>query len=42
MCEFNLEGLVSKHAKRAYSAGRCNHWIKVKNAKHPARIQAGA
>jgi hypothetical protein len=21
---------------RAYSAGRCNHWIKVKKPKHPA------
>jgi bifunctional non-homologous end joining protein LigD len=40
-CEFNLEGLVSKHGERAYSAGRCNHWIKVKNPKHPAyrRVQ---
>jgi ATP-dependent DNA ligase len=40
-CEFGLEGLVSKHAERAYSGGRCNHWIKVKNPKHPAyrRVQ---
>jgi bifunctional non-homologous end joining protein LigD len=34
--EFGLEGLVSKHAEPAYSAGRRNHWIKVKNPAHPA------
>jgi bifunctional non-homologous end joining protein LigD len=33
--------MVSKHAERAYSAGRCTHWVKVKNPKHPAdrRVQ---
>src|SRR5262245_61875567 len=25
-CLMGLEGLVSKHAGRAYSAGRCQHW----------------
>jgi bifunctional non-homologous end joining protein LigD len=35
-CEFRLEGLVSKRRDRAYRAGRCAHWIKVKNPKHPA------
>jgi hypothetical protein len=25
-----------KHADRAYSAARCNHWIKDKNPDHPA------
>jgi bifunctional non-homologous end joining protein LigD len=36
-----LEGMVSKHAGRAYGAGRCTHWIKNKNPKHPAyrRVQ---
>ena len=31
-----LEGLVSKHRERPYRAGRCDHWQKVKNRKHPA------
>lgn len=31
-----LEGLISKHKERAYRIGRCDHWIKVKNRKHPA------
>jgi ATP-dependent DNA ligase len=35
-CEFGLEGMVSKRQDRAYRAGRCAHWIKVKNPKHPA------
>jgi hypothetical protein len=39
-CEFNLEGLVSKRQDRAYRAGRCAHWIKVKNPKHPAMVRA--
>ena len=40
-CLIGLEGLVSKHRERAYGAGRCTHWIKVKNRKHPAyrRVQ---
>ncbi|WP_346737664.1 hypothetical protein [Bradyrhizobium japonicum] len=40
-CNMNLEGLVSKHAERWYGAGRCPHWRKVKNRKHPAyrRVQ---
>jgi bifunctional non-homologous end joining protein LigD len=39
-CRMGLEGLVSKHRERAYRIGRCDHWIKVKNRKHP-RIQSG-
>jgi bifunctional non-homologous end joining protein LigD len=35
-CRMRLEGIVSKRLDRAYSAGRCNHWIKVKNHEHPA------
>ena len=35
-CEFQLEGLVSKHSGRPYRAGRSPYWIKVKNPKHPA------
>ena len=36
-----LEGMASKRADRPYRAGRCTHWIKVKNRKHPAyrRVQ---
>jgi len=29
-------GIVSKHLDRAYGAGRCKHWIKIKNPAHPA------
>lgn len=35
-CEMGLEGLVSKDRDRAYKGGRCPHWIKIKNRKHPA------
>jgi bifunctional non-homologous end joining protein LigD len=35
-CLMGLEGLVSKHAQRAYGAGRCTHWLKTKNRNHPA------
>jgi ATP-dependent DNA ligase len=37
-----LEGLVSKHRERAYRAGRCDHWRKIKNPAHPgnSRVQA--
>jgi bifunctional non-homologous end joining protein LigD len=41
-CDMGLEGLVSKHRERAYGqGGRCSHWLKVKNPKHPAyrRVQ---
>jgi ATP-dependent DNA ligase len=31
-CDMGLEGMVSK----PYRAGRCTHWIKVKNRRHPA------
>ena len=31
-----LEGLVSKHRDRWYSAGRSTNWIKMKNPRHPA------
>jgi bifunctional non-homologous end joining protein LigD len=30
-CNMGLEGIVSKHLDRAYGAGRCKHWIKIKN-----------
>src|SRR5580698_8191745 len=36
VCEFGLEGLVSKHRDRAYRAGTSPNWVKVKNPKHPA------
>jgi ATP-dependent DNA ligase len=35
-CGLGLEGLVSKRADRQYRAGRCDHWVKVKNRQHPA------
>jgi ATP-dependent DNA ligase len=35
-CKMGLEGLVSKRRDRPYRAGRCPHWIKVKNRSHPA------
>jgi ATP-dependent DNA ligase len=35
-CQMGLEGLISKHRERPYTAGRSKHWIKVKNRKHPA------
>ena len=40
-CLMGLEGLVSKHRERVYGTGRCTHWLKVKNPKHPAyrRVQ---
>jgi ATP-dependent DNA ligase len=30
-CNMGLEGIVSKHLDRAYGAGRCKYWVKVKN-----------
>jgi bifunctional non-homologous end joining protein LigD len=35
-CRMGLQGLVSKHRERPCRAGRCDHWHKVKNRKHPA------
>jgi bifunctional non-homologous end joining protein LigD len=35
-CNMGLEGIVSKHLNHAYGAGRCKHWVKVKNPAHPA------
>jgi bifunctional non-homologous end joining protein LigD len=35
-CRMGLEELVSKNQERAYRGGRCGHWVKVKNHKHPA------
>jgi bifunctional non-homologous end joining protein LigD len=35
-CELGLEGIVSKRLDRPYGAGKCAHWIKVKNLEHPA------
>jgi bifunctional non-homologous end joining protein LigD len=34
-CRMGLEGLVSKHRERP-TAGRCKHWVKVKNRTHHA------
>jgi bifunctional non-homologous end joining protein LigD len=35
-CNMGLEGIVSKRLYRAYSAGKCAHWVKVKNPAHSA------
>jgi bifunctional non-homologous end joining protein LigD len=35
-CRMGLEGIVSKRRDRAYGAGQCRHWLKVKNPAHPA------
>jgi bifunctional non-homologous end joining protein LigD len=35
-CRMKLDGIVSKHRERPYRVGRCDHWQKVKNRKHPA------
>jgi bifunctional non-homologous end joining protein LigD len=35
-CNMGLEGIVCKRLDRAYGAGRCAHWIKVKNPALPA------
>jgi bifunctional non-homologous end joining protein LigD len=35
-CNMGLEGMVSKRRDRPYRAGRCPHWIKVKNRQHHA------
>jgi bifunctional non-homologous end joining protein LigD len=36
VCNMGLEGIVSKRLDRAYNAGRCKHWFKIKNPAHPA------
>ena len=40
-CRMGLEGLVFKRRERVYRPGRCDHWLKVKNRRHPAvgRVQ---
>ena len=35
-CLMGLEGLVSEHRDSAYSAGRFDRWVKVKDRAHPA------
>jgi hypothetical protein len=32
-CGIGLEGIVSKRLDRAYSAGKCKHWIKMNNPR---------
>jgi hypothetical protein len=36
VCNMGLEGIVSKQLDRAYGAGRCKYWIKIKNPARPA------
>jgi bifunctional non-homologous end joining protein LigD len=38
-CKMGLDGIVSKHRERGYSAGRSPHWIKVKNPTSPAMVR---
>jgi ATP-dependent DNA ligase len=40
-CNMGLEGIVSKRVDRAYGAGRCAHWIKVKNRAPGVRQSHG-
>jgi bifunctional non-homologous end joining protein LigD len=35
-CNMGLEGIVSKRLDRAHGAGKCAHWLKIKNTAHPA------
>jgi bifunctional non-homologous end joining protein LigD len=35
-CNMGLDGIVSRHLDPPYGAGRCRHWIKIKNPTHPA------
>jgi bifunctional non-homologous end joining protein LigD len=35
-CNMGLGGIVSKRLDRAYRPGKCAHWVKIKNPKHPA------
>ncbi len=41
-CRMGLEGIVSKRADRAYKAGRCAHWLKLKNPAYRRRSSAPA
>jgi ATP-dependent DNA ligase len=34
--ESPIQGIVSKRLDRAYGAGKCAHWVKIKNPAHPA------
>ena len=36
VCNMGLEGIVSKRRDRAYTPGKCRHWVKSKNPTHPA------
>ena len=36
LAHFSLLDRCREHVERAYGAGRCNHWFKVKKPKHPA------
>ena len=36
VCDMGLEGIVSKRRDRAYTPGKCEHWMKTKNPAHPA------
>lgn len=39
-CLMRLEGIASKHKNRPCRAGRCPHWIKVKDLASPAMNRA--
>jgi bifunctional non-homologous end joining protein LigD len=42
-CRMGLEGIVSKRRDKPYVAGRCKHWVKIKNPASAAarRIDEG-
>ncbi len=35
-CALGCEGIVSKRLGSPYRAGRCDHWLKIKNLDAPA------
>ena len=37
-CEMGLEGIVAKRKDKAYVAGPCKYWAKVKNPRAPAML----
>jgi bifunctional non-homologous end joining protein LigD len=36
VCQFGLEGVVSKRRDMPYQHGRSRAWLKIRNPEHPA------
>jgi ATP-dependent DNA ligase len=36
-----LKGIVSKRLDRAYGAGKCAHWVKIKNPRTRRTVASG-